>query len=149
MSEHKATINWKRETPDFTPDSHSRDHDWSFDGGAALKASSAPVSKGNPSCVDPGEALVASISGCHLITFLDVAARKGLVVDDYADEAVGVVEQNGEGRLALTRVTLRPSVRFSGDNIPDADEVKHLHDQTRKLCIIANSVKTDITIEPQ
>jgi organic hydroperoxide reductase OsmC/OhrA len=149
MSEHKATIDWKRETPDFAYQTYNRDHDWSFDAGVTVRASAAPAYLGSESCVDPEEAFVASLSSCHMLTFLAVAARRKYVVDAYHDEAVGVLEKDAGGRLAITRVTLRPRVGFSGENTPGPDELRQLHDQAHHACFIANSVKTEIVVEPR
>jgi len=149
MSEHKATISWRRETPDFDPETYNRDHDWTFDAGITVRGSAAPEYKGGESCVDPEEAFVASLSSCHMLTFLAIAAKKKFVVDSYRDEPVGVLEKNEAGRMAVTRATLRPTVQFSGDRIPSADEIRSLHDSAHHHCFIANSVKTEITIEPQ
>src|SRR4029079_11794445 len=108
MSEHKATIDWKRVTPDFAYETYNRDHDWSFDAGVTVRASATTAYQGNPACVDPEEAFVASLSSCHMLTFLAITAVKKLVVDAYQDEAVGVLAKDAGGRLAITRVTLRP-----------------------------------------
>src|SRR5689334_13503611 len=115
MSEHRATIDWKRATPDFSYESYNRDHEWSFDAGITVRGSAAPAYKGGESCVDPEEAFVASLSSCHMLTFLAIAAKKRLVVDSYRDEAVGVLSKDASGNLAITRVTLHPRVNFSGD----------------------------------
>ena len=106
MSEHKATVAWKRETPDFSYQSYNRDHDWTFDAGVTVRASANPAYLGNDKCVDPEEAFVASLSSCHMLTFLAIAARKRLVLDAYHDEAVGILDKDAAGRLAITRVTL-------------------------------------------
>lgn len=149
MSEHKATIDWKRETPDFTYESYNRDHDWTFDAGVTVRASANPAYLGSESCIDPEEAFVASLSSCHMLTFLAIAARKRHVVDSYHDEAVGVLEKDATGRLAITRVTLRPQVSFSGERVPSPEELRQLHDQAHHACFIANSVKTEVAVEPQ
>ncbi|MDR3617924.1 MAG: OsmC family protein [Paludisphaera borealis] len=149
MSEHKATIDWKRETPDFAYQTYNRDHDWSFDAGVTVRASAAPAYLGSESCVDPEEAFVASLSSCHMLTFLAVAARRKYVVDAYHDEAVGVLEKDAGGRLAITRVALRPQVSFSGEKTPGPEELRQLHDQAHHACFIANSVKTEVVVEPQ
>lgn len=149
MSEHHATITWKRETPDFDYETYNRDHDWSFDAGISVRASAAPAYKGGESCVDPEEAFVASLSSCHMLTFLAIAARKRYVVESYEDQAVGVLARNDAGSLAVTRVTLRPAVRFSGDRQPNADDLARLHDQAHHACFIANSVKTEVVVEPR
>src|SRR3954470_16665793 len=141
MSEHKVTVDWERETPDFAYESYNRDHDWSFDAGVTVRASATPAYKGSERCVDPEEAFVASLSSCHMLTFLAIACKRRLVVDDYRDEAVGVLGKDAEGRLAITRVTLRPEASFGGERIPTPDEIRSLHEQAHHACFIANSVK--------
>lgn len=148
MSVHRATIQWTRESPDFTFESYNRDHDWSFDAGVTIRASATPAYNGNAQCVDPEEAYVASIASCHMLTLLAVAARRRFVVDEYRDEAVGVLEKDSNGRVWITRVTLRPRIRFSGDRVPTAQEIEQLNKQAHHACFIANSVKTEIVVEP-
>jgi organic hydroperoxide reductase OsmC/OhrA len=145
MSEHKATIAWTRGGRDFTYEKYSRDHAWSFDGGVRVAASAAPTYLGNPELVDPEEAFVASVASCHMLTFLAIAARKRLVVESYEDAAVGHMEKNADGRLAITRVTLSPKIAF-GSQAPSAEELAHLHEQAHENCFIANSVRTEITV---
>jgi organic hydroperoxide reductase OsmC/OhrA len=148
MSEHKATIDWKRETADFAYETYNREHDWSFDSGITVRASANPAYLGSESCVDPEEAFVASLSSCHMLTFLAIAARKRLVVDGYHDEAAGVLAKDAAGRLAMTKVTLRPQVTFGGEKTPSPEELHQLHDQAHHTCFIANSVKTEVVVEP-
>lgn len=144
MSEHKATISWKRATPDFAYDTYNREHEWAFDGGVTVAASAAPGFKGKPERVDPEEALVAALSACHMLTFLAIAAKKRLVVDSYTDEAVGWLDKNAEGKLAVTKVVLRPKVAFAGAG---AEQLAALHKAAHENCFIANSVKTEVTVE--
>jgi organic hydroperoxide reductase OsmC/OhrA len=147
MSEHYATIDWMRETPDFAYETYNRDHDWTFDAGVTVRASANPAYLGSASGVDPEEAFVASLSSCHMLTFLAIAARKRYVLDEYHDEAVGVLEKDAAGRLAITKVTLRPQVTFSGEKTPSPEEIRQLHDQAHHACFIANSVKTEVVVE--
>lgn len=149
MSEHRASIRWSRSNRAFTYDGYSRDHQWSFDSGQSLAASAAPAYLGNESCVDPEEALVASLSSCHMLTLLAIAAKKGWVVDSYEDDAVGTLAKNADGKLAVTQVVLRPRIVFSGDSVPDAAALQRLHHQSHEHCFIANSVRTEISIEPR
>lgn len=149
MSEHKVTVVWKRETPDFAYETYNRDHDWNFDAGVTVRASANPAYLGSESCVDPEEAFVASLSSCHMLTFLAMAARKRYVVDGYRDEAAGVLAKDAAGRLAMTRVTLKPEVRFGGENVPGPDVIHQLHIQAHHACFIANSVKTEVVVEPK
>jgi len=149
MSEHKATIAWKRESPDFSYKGYNRDHDWTFDAGITVRASAAPAYLGSERCIDPEEAFVASLSSCHMLTFLAIASRKGLVVDSYNDPAVGILDKDAAGRLAIVKVTLHPEVKFGGDRSPTAEELSQLHDQAHHACFIASSVKTEIVVEPR
>ncbi len=149
MSEHKATVEWKRETADFTYETYNRDHDWIFDAGIRVRASANPVYLGSESCVDPEEAFVVSLSSCHMLTFLAIACRKRFNVESYRDQAVGILEKDASGRLAMTRVTLQPEVRFAGERTPSNEEVRQLHDQAHHACFIANSVKTEVNVEPR
>jgi organic hydroperoxide reductase OsmC/OhrA len=147
MTEHSADVSWKRTTDDFIYETYNREHEWRFDAGQSLKASAATAYFGKPEGVDPEEALVGAISGCHLLTFLAVACKKRYVVDEYTDSAVGILEKNTEGRMAVTRVTLKPKVVFSGEKIPSSEELKKLHESAHANCFIANSVKCEIVIE--
>jgi organic hydroperoxide reductase OsmC/OhrA len=149
MSEHKVTLTWQRGDKPFEYQKYSRNHTWKFDGGHEMQASAAPAYLGNPKLVDPEEAFVASLSSCQMLTFLAVAAKKKFVLDEYVDEAVGHMEKNAEGRLAITRVTLRPRLKFSGDNQPTSEEIKEMSHMAHEQCFIANSVKTEITVEAQ
>ena len=117
-----------------------------------MPASSSPHSVPLPlsveAAVDPEEAFVASLSSCHMLWFLSIAAQRGFVVESYRDEAVGVLGKDASGKLAMTRVTLRPEARFSGDPRPTADEVTAMHHEAHEKCFIASSVKTDVRCEP-
>jgi organic hydroperoxide reductase OsmC/OhrA len=149
MSEHRATIRWRLGAGDFLKGAYSREHTWTFDGGATVTASSSPsvVPKwSNPAGVDPEEALVASISSCHLLTFLYLAAKAGLKVLSYEDEAVGVMTKNERGKLWVGAVTLRPRIVYDGP-VPSRDVEDDLHQRAHEDCFVANSVKTVITVE--
>lgn len=149
MTEHLATIRWTRTSSDFDPRSFNRAHEWTFDSGVVVPASSAPLYRGDPDRVDPEEALVAALSSCHMLTFLFEASRKKLVVDSYEDAAVGVMTKNEQGRLFVSRVNLRPKVTFGGSVQPSAEEVLELHHRAHDGCFIAQSVKSEVVVEPQ
>ena len=146
MSEHKISLEWKRATPDFQYQTYNRDHTWKFDGGHEMEASAAPTYLGNPQNVDPEEAFVASLSSCHMLTFLAVACKRKFVLDEYTDEAVGHMEKNAEGKLAITRVTLKQKLKFSGEKQPTAEEIDEMNHAAHDQCFIANSVKTEVTV---
>jgi len=119
-------LTWRRATPDFEYKTYNRDHKWSFDGGHEMEATAAPVYLGNPKLVDPEEAFVASLSACHMLTFLAVACKKKFILDEYVDSAVGHMEKNAEGKLAITRVELHPKLKFSGDNQPTEKDIEEM-----------------------
>ena len=147
MSEHKITLEWKRESEGFSYETYNRDHLVIFEGGARVSASAAPAYRGNPAHVNPEEGFVAALSSCHMLTFLAVAAKKQFVVDQYSDHAVGVLEKNQKGKLAMTRVILHPRVVFGGPTPPTPEQLAGLHERAHSDCFIANSVTTDVTVE--
>ena len=148
---YKATVSWKR-GPDepFTDNKYSRGHEWAFDGGVVVPASSSPLSVRLPysraDAVDPEEALVAALSSCHMLTFLYLAAKQGYVVESYDDEAVGEMTKNARGKLFLSKATLRPRIVFSGPKQPGKAELSELHHHAHEECYIANSVLTEVTV---
>ena len=151
--EYRATVSWKRQGSEpFTDNKYSRGHSWSFDGGVTVPASSSPLSVRLPysraDAVDPEEALVAAISSCHMLTFLYLAAKQGFVVDSYEDDAVGVMTENERGKLFVSKAALRPRIVFAGRQ-PSAAELESLHHHAHDDCYIANSVLTQISIEPE
>ena len=153
MSEYKATIKWQRTSPDFLKGRYSREHTWTFDGGATVPASSSPhvvpAPWSNPACVDPEEAFVAAISSCNMLTFLYLASRQGFQIDSYEDEAVGVMAKTEKGVPWISSVTLNPKIVFSGDKMPAPADEKQLHHLAHEQCYIANSVKTEIAVHPK
>jgi organic hydroperoxide reductase OsmC/OhrA len=152
MSRYTATVEWRRRDESFADGRYSRAHVWRFDGGAEVRASSSPqvvpVPFSDPAGVDPEEAFVASLSSCHMLWFLSLAAKKGFVVDSYLDEAVGVMAADAEGNLSIARVTLRPAVSFAGPRGPTPEELAELHHEAHQECFIARSVRTTVVCEP-
>ncbi len=153
MSEYKATIKWagKATAEDFAQGKYSREHTWTFDGGLTLPASASPsvvpAPWSNPAGVDPEEALVASISSCHMLTFVYVAQKAGFVVESYEDQAVGTMAKSERGATPwVSRVTLHPKIVYGGAKRPTEAEEEHLHHEAHEQCFIAQSVKTEITV---
>lgn len=149
---YQAKIVWQRDASNFLDNRYSRKHTWSFDGGIAFAASSSPhvvpVPMSDEAAVDPEEAFVASLSSCHMLWFLAIAGKKRFVVDEYVDDAIGILEKNADGKMAMTQVSLRPKVTFSGDKQPTSDEQNAMHHQAHDACFIANSVTTKVNVEP-
>lgn len=152
MAEYTVSVRWERRDQVFTDNHYSRGHTWIFDSGVKVPASSSPhvvpLPYSSATAVDPEEAFVASLSSCHMLWFLSIAAKRGFCVDNYIDDPVGIMEQDRFGRLAMTRVTLRPRAVFSGNRLPTEEELQALHHEAHEKCFIANSVKTDVRCEP-
>jgi organic hydroperoxide reductase OsmC/OhrA len=152
MSQHEATVEWRRLTPDFDPKTYDRGHWLTFPGDIRVPGTAAPgnipTTAPHTAGVDPEQAFVASLSSCHMLWFLYLASAAKLTVDRYIDRASGVLARNTEGRAAMTHVTLKPAVTFSGKQ-PSHEEIHALHEQAHDKCFIANSVKTEVVVEPE
>jgi organic hydroperoxide reductase OsmC/OhrA len=151
MSVYTATIRWSRDpATDFAKGQYSRAHEWQFDGGVVVPASPSPHVVPAPWSdergVDPEEAFVASLSSCHMLFFIDYARGAGWIVDAYVDEAEGLLAKRGDGKMAMTSVTLRPQIGWGGTP-PDAAAIAELHHRAHRDCFIANSVTTDVTVQ--
>jgi organic hydroperoxide reductase OsmC/OhrA len=148
MSEHRASVRWKRTSADFTYNTYNRAHKVTFNNGAiVVPGSAAPAFKGDVDRVDPEEAFVGSLCACHMLTFLAICARKRLTVECYEDDAVGVMEKNPDGKLWVSRVTLRPRITFAQGTSPDPAVLAEIHRLSHEECFIANSVKTIVSVE--
>jgi organic hydroperoxide reductase OsmC/OhrA len=151
MGQYQAMVVWERNGAVFSDQRYSRGHRWSFDGGVEVAASSSPRVVPLPlsieAAVDPEEAFVASLSSCHMLWFLAIAAKRGFVVNHYSDEAIGHMAKNGEGKLAMTQVILRPRVQFVGEPIPNEADIRAMHHEAHENCFIANSVKSEVRCE--
>jgi len=149
MSDHRITLNWQRNAATFERGNYPKDHRVRYLGGQTLGVSSAAAYGGNAELADPEQMLLSALSSCHLLTFLAVAANRGYIVDEYLDDAECELGKNAEGVTAVVGATLRPSVRFSGDKRPDAEEVVKLHERAHRACFVGQSLKTEVRIEPR
>jgi organic hydroperoxide reductase OsmC/OhrA len=151
MAEHKAIVRWSFAGGDFLKGRYSREHVWTFDGGVTVPASSSPSAVPKPfsneANVDPEEAFVASISSCHMLTFLFVASRAGFEVMSYEDEAVGTLSKNEHGAWWVSAVVLRPRIVYGGEKRPLTADLERMHHAAHEQCFIANSVKTAVTVD--
>ena len=152
MSNYTAKVEWSRKPEElFTDGRYGRAHTWTFDGGAVVPASSSPqvvrAPLSDPAGVDPEEALVASLSSCHMLFFLEYARQKGFVVETYADDAIGVVAKGEDGRIQMTKVVLKPQIAFTGDKRPSHADVEAVHHRAHEACYIANTVKCAFAVE--
>ena len=150
MASHSAKIRWKHSGPSFVRGQFSRDHTWTFDGGAVIPASASPAvvpgALASHSHVDPEEAFVAAIASCHMLTFLHVAAHRGFQVESYEDEPVGVTTRDDQGRTSISIVSLHPRIVYAGDKQPTEAELSLLHHLAHDQCFIANSLKTAVSV---
>jgi organic hydroperoxide reductase OsmC/OhrA len=151
MKAHTAHIEWLRDGHSFTDHRYSRVHRWSFDGGLQVPASASPSIVRAPysdaAGVDPEEGFVAALSSCHMLWFLDLAARQGLQIERYADRAEGYLETRPDGKQWLARVRLLPAVVVSGARVPDDQLMQHLHHRAHEECFLANALKAEMTVE--
>lgn len=152
VADYTAEIYWERGDQNFVDKRYSRKHTWRFDGGLELTGSSAPssvpVPLSDPAALDPEEAFVASLSSCHLLWFLAIAAQRKFCVDQYRDTPIGTLAQNKHGKVAISVVILRPYVTFSGPTRPTRDEIGAMHATAHEECYIANSVTTEVLCKP-
>jgi organic hydroperoxide reductase OsmC/OhrA len=151
LSTYTATIRWSGDDPEaYAKGRYHRGHEWAFDGGTVVPASAAPENvppgTANAAGVDPEEGLIVSISSCHMLFFLDYARRAGFVISSYVDEAQGVLEKRADGKIAVTKVTLRPNIQWVGTP-PTSDQLADLHHRSHEDCFIANSVNCEVTVE--
>ena len=151
MHRYEATVTWRRDGAAFSDNRYSRGHEWSFDGGIRVPASSSPAVVPEPmslaNAVDPEEALVAATASCHMLWFLSLAAKRGYVVERYEDAAFGVMGKVDGGKVAFTQITLRPAIAFAGDKQPDAAAIAALHERAHAECFIANSLRCPVVVE--
>jgi len=153
MADHTAKVRWQiSEGEDFASNRYSRAHTWSFDGGLSVPGSAAPgylpAALIDESAVDPEEALLASAASCHMLYFLAYAAKAGFTMTSYEDNPEGKVEKNEAGDPWVSAIVMRPRAVFTGDKRPTGEEIEQLHHRAHKSCIIANSLKSALTIEP-
>jgi organic hydroperoxide reductase OsmC/OhrA len=148
MSEYKVNLLWLKDAADFTYKTYSRTHTWTFGGGCTIEASAAPEYLGKAELVNPEEAFAASLSSCHLLTFLALAAFQGFTVERYEDQAAAVVGKNNQGKMAVLKVTLKPKVTFGGEKQPTFEQITGLHHKAHNECFISNSVSAEVNVEP-
>jgi organic hydroperoxide reductase OsmC/OhrA len=151
MSTYTATVAWTRGDQNFLDRKYSRAHEIRFDGGTVVPGSSSPhvvkLPLSREDAADPEEMLVASLSMCHMLFFLDFASRAGFVIDSYVDAATGEMGKNAEGRIAMTKVTLKPAIAWSGEKRPSDDDIAQLHHKSHHECYIANSFRGEVVID--
>jgi len=128
----------------------TRAHSWTFDGGVVVPASASPAvvpaPYSNAAAIDPEEAYVASVSSCHMLTFLWEARKAGFRIDSYDDDAVGEMTKNERGVPWISKIVLHPRIVYGGDKRPSPADEAELHHKAHDGCFIAQSIKTDVTV---
>lgn len=151
MASYTATVIWTRGDQVFTDRKYSRAHAIKFDGGTVVPGSSSPhvvrLPMSREDAVDPEEMLVASLSMCHMLFFLDYASKAGFVIDRYEDPVEGLFGKDERGRLAITKITLKPQIEWSGEKRPSAADIAELHHKSHEACFIANSFRGEVVID--
>lgn len=148
MTDHSATISWSNAPHGDEPETYSRNHTAKLNGGQTLNVSSSVEYKGDADCADPEQILVSALASCHMLFFLAIAEAKGYPVASYEDTATGVLEKNEKGRMAITRIRLSPRISFTGDAVPDADQIDKIHASAHRNCFIANTINAQVSVEP-
>ncbi len=151
MGKHNAIVEWELGEGSFADGRYSRAHSLRFDGGTTLTGSSSPsvvpLPWSDPTGVDPEEALVSAAAACHMLSFLHVAREAGFMITRYRDEAEGTLGKNEKGRIAITRIVLRPDISFEGA-VPDSGTLERMHHKAHDICFIANSLTSEVVVEP-
>ena len=150
---HLAKVTWEKQPQEsFTDNAYSRVHNWEFDGGATIQASSSPhivpIPFSNPDLVDPEEAFLAAAASCHMLFFLSIAASQGYQIMAYNDQAEGILQKNDQNQLAFAQIALKPEVVCGGEKLPDESQMQKMHEQAHERCFIAQSIKASIKIFP-
>ena len=147
MSEYKIRLEWERDSKDFGYDSYTRDHRITFGPTSSVCASAAPEYHGNAECMNPEQSFLAALASCHMLTFLAIASKKKFMVDSYRDDAFAVLGRNEQRKRAIVRAVLVPTVTFSGENLPDAEQFNAMHEKAHDACFIANSIAKCVHVE--
>ena len=148
MSEHNVRVSWEKQTESFAYQDYNRDHQWDFGHGLIVKASSAPQFLGTPEYADPERAFAAALSSCQLLFFIAICSKKRLILEHYQDNATAYLEKNAEGELVISKVLLRPEVRFAQGVEVAWEAIEKIHHQAHERCFLARSVRSEIIIEP-
>jgi organic hydroperoxide reductase OsmC/OhrA len=147
--EYATTLRWtgNRGTGTSGYRAYGRDHEITAPSKAiVLPGSSDPHFRGDPSRYNPEELLLASLSACHLLSYLHLCAVNHIVVTAYEDDASGTMVENSDGSGQFTEVMLRPRVTITPES--DAAKAEALHEDAGKLCFIARSVNFPVRHKP-
>ena len=149
MATHTADLSWAlKEGDDFARGRFGRGHTLRFDGGVTVPASAAPSVVGKwavPEAVDPEEMLVASLSSCHMLTFLALCAKARVEVTRYEDHAESILD-TVEKVTWVAEIHLKPTIRVARGT--SKAKVEELFEKAHKYCFVANSIKSKVVMAP-
>lgn len=137
---YTLTVKWtgNKGTGTSSYRAYDRSHLISIDNKTELKGSADPVFHGDKTLHNPEDLLLASLSACHMMSYLHVCVKNGIVVTNYTDNATGIMKVNDDGSGHFVEVTLNPVVKIKDATL--IEKANELHKDANKLCFIANSV---------
>jgi peroxiredoxin-like protein len=147
MGDHLISVYWQRNGKDFNYEAYDRTYTIKFSGGGNIQASNPKEYFGKPELPNPEELLVSALSGCYMQTFLAIACKYGYIIDSYTDDAIGITDKNEYGKISVTKITLRPKIKFSGSKLPDDNAINKMREKAHENCFISNSINSHINIE--
>ena len=146
MSEISIGLSWKLGDGEMTPDNYSNQHEITFTPKIKITADSAPDWRGNAINSNPEQTLAASLSSCHMMTFLALAAKMKWPVISFKDKAIATLGKNSKGQMSVTKLELNPRVEFSNKFTVDPNEMKKVQDRAHRYCFIANSLSDEVKV---
>ena len=146
MSRIKIDLFWEINDGELLPGKYSNQHEIIFTSDKRILADSAPDWNGKESNVNPEQTLAASLSSCHMMTFLALAAKMKWQVLSYKDNAIATIGKNSKGQMSVTQIELNPKVQFSKGFTVNKEEMKKIQDRAHRYCFIANSLSKEVKV---
>tara|TARA_B100000965_G_scaffold129752_1_gene108067 strand:+ start:188 stop:637 length:450 start_codon:yes stop_codon:yes gene_type:complete len=146
MSKISIDLIWKLGEGKMTSNNYSNQHEITFTPNMKIIGDSAPDWRGNELNTNPEQTLAASLSSCHMMTFLALAAKMNWPVLSYKDNAIATLGKNSKGQMSVIKLELNPKVEFSGSFKVDKIEMKKVQDRAHRYCFIANSLSDEVKV---
>ena len=147
MSKISIDLTWELNQGVLTPGKYSNKHEIIFNPNITIIGDSAPDWQGDPKNSNPEQTLAASLSSCHMMTFLALAAKMNWPVISYKDKAVAKLGKNSLGKMSVTDIELNPKVKFSKDFSIDEKKMREIQDRAHRYCFIANSLSSEVKVK--
>lgn len=146
MSDLSIQLHWQRTTPELKAGQYANAHSIKYNDSYELIADAAPDWGGDKNHTNPEQALAASLSSCHMMTFLALAAKASWPVDSYTDTATAHLGKNSKGQMSVTRIDLHPKVTFDAGFSIDAEELAKMQERAHRYCFIANTLADSVEV---